>query len=223
MSDWPAFEDPALRERLTLDHDAFTGLVTAMAGSIGAREFTQAIYERALGYPWARPASSFLLDGEDATDLEPVSAGMSVADDVARLLGAGPRRFPLLAFGSNGAPATLALKFAHLAPEQRRLVVTAGDLHDFDVGAGAAATHYGALPGTIFPSPGTAVRASVLWVTSEQFAALCWTEISYRLGRLDRIRFEPDVGGAIGTVFGFASRWGAPHAVSRPAAAALRR
>src|SRR6185312_14624235 len=90
-------------------------------------------------------------------------------------------RYPLLGFGSNGSPETLMLKFAHLSEQDRHVLVVAGDLYDFDVGAAAAVTFYGSLPGTIFASPGTAVRASVLWVTAAQLVALTWTEITYRL------------------------------------------
>ena len=67
------------------------------------------------------------------------------------------------------------------------------------------------MPGTIFPSPGTVVRASVLWVTIEQLVALAWTEISYALGRLDGVRFVPDLNGVqeIDGLLAFVSRLGA--------------
>lgn len=209
MRDWPAITDQELRARLTLSDAAFRALVETMAGAIGPRAPTEAIFERALGYPWARPAQSFVLTGDHAQEL----ATLDESERAAVLAEFGPDarrpRYPLLAFGSNGAPATLTLKFGHLADEQRRVLVVAGDLHDFDVGAAAAPTHYGAFPATIFPSPGTAVRASVLWVTQVQFAALCWTEISYTLGRLDGVRFSPDDGAPIDRLLAFASRWGA--------------
>ena len=48
---------------------------------------------------------------------------------------------------------------------------------------------YGSMPATLFPSPGTAVGATVLWVTPTQFTQLAWSEITYRLGRL-RARFD---------------------------------
>ena len=72
-------------------------------------------------------------------------------------------------------------------------------------------TFYGALPATIFPSPGAAVRASVLWVSDVQLTALAWSEISYWLGRLEGVRFEPDAAHAPTTtgLLGFVSRWGA--------------
>jgi hypothetical protein len=204
---WPPIDVPELRARLALTDDAFVAMLARMTTQIGPREFTEELYAQALGYPWARPPRSFLLDGETVTLLDDLPDA-----DGRRLLGDARRdRWPLLAFGSNGGPERLALKFAHLAAEQHRLLVLAGDLHDFDVGASAHPTFYGAMPGTIFPSPGTRVRAAVLWVTTEQLVALTWTEVSYALGRLDGVRFVPDLAGApdVTGVFAFVSRLGA--------------
>lgn len=203
MDDWPPISPSELRARLALTDEEFTGFLGTLAASIGVREFTDDIYTRALGYPWARPASSYLLTGGTVKPLDDLPA--ETVDELMRA------RWPLLAFGSNGAPERLSLKFGHLETEQQQLLVTAGELHDFDVGASAHPSIYGALPGTIFPSPGTVVRASVLWVTTEQLTALTWTELSYALGRLDRIRFDPDGRdlAPIDSVFAFVSRLGA--------------
>ena len=175
-------------------------------GSVPRREFTEDLYRHALAYPWARPASSFLLRGEDALPLEEM-------DDAERErtleTATSDGRHPLLAFGSNGAPERLALKFTGLPDEERELLVLAGDLHDFDVGAAPMPTFYGSLPATIFPSPGAAVRASLLWVSDAQLTALAWSELSYFLGRLDGVTFVPDAGDPVEGVLGFVSRWGA--------------
>lgn len=207
MEAWPPIDPPELRARLALGDDEFFAMLAAMTTQIGPRELTDELYAHALGYPWARPPRSFLLDGETVQPLE----DLAEEEGVRRLRAARTGRWPLLAFGSNGAPERLALKLAHLPPEHRRLLVVAGDLHDFDVGASAHPTFYGAMPGTIFPCAGTVVRASVLWVTTEQLVALTWTEISYALGRLDGVRFTPDLPGAgdIARVYAFASRLGA--------------
>ena len=199
MTAWPPIDAPELLARLAADDAAFRQGMLDMARSIGPREFTEQLYEHALGYPWPRPLTSYLLDD---------GAVLDAGDD----LGAHTAdRFPLLAFGSNGAPDRLALKFAHLAPEQRRILVVAGDLHDFDVGVSALPAVYGAMPATIVPSPGTVIRASVLWATAAQVTALTWTELSYALGRLDGVRFDPDIAGApdAGSVLAYVSRWGA--------------
>ena len=199
MTAWPPIDAPELLARLAADDAAFRRGMLDMAASIGSREFTQELYEHALGYPWPRPLTSYLLDDGEVLD---------TGDDL-RAHTAG--RFPLLAFGSNGAPDRLALKFAHLDPEQRRILVVAGDLYDFDVGVSALPAIYGAMPATIVPSPGTVIRASVLWATAEQVTALTWTELSYALGRLDDVRFDPDIPGApsAGSVLAYVSRWGA--------------
>jgi len=204
---WPPIDAPELRARLALSDDDFVAMLATMTTQIGPRTFTEELHAHALGYPWARPPRSFLLDGEAVRLLDDLPA----AERDALLADARRDRWPLLAFGSNGAPERLALKFAHLPAEQHRVLVVAGDLHDFDVGFSAHPTFYGAMPGTIFPSPGTAVRASVLWVTTEQLLALTWTEISYALGRLDGVRFMPDLDGVaeLDGLLAFVSRLGA--------------
>jgi hypothetical protein len=50
------------------------------------------------------------------------------------------------------------------------------------------------MPATLFESPGTAVRAAVLWLTASQVTQLAWSEVPYRLGRLDTARFAVDDG-----------------------------
>ncbi len=196
-------DDPQLRARLSYSDEAFLSFITGLVQSFGPREFGDAVYERALSYPWSRPVSSYFLSGEH---VEPVEDATRAACERA-----SQDRHPLLAFGSNGAPGTLARKLAGLPEHEREMLVVAGDLHDFDVGAAPLPTYYGALPATIFPSPGTAVRASVLWVTAAQLTALAQTEFSYFLGRLDGVRFQPDLAAAepIDGVLGFVSRWGA--------------
>jgi hypothetical protein len=198
VSDWPAITEPELLRRLALPDAAFREQMRGFLEAVGEREFTEAAYATALGYPWPRPPSSFALDGEDVRHLEAWDGDASAG------------RRPLLAFGSNGSPETLTRKFAHLPQEHRGLPVLAGDLHDFDVAAAGHPTAYGSFPATLFVSPGTALRAAVLWVTPEQLTALTWTEVSYRLGRLDGVRFEPDVAGApdLDGVLAYASRWG---------------
>lgn len=196
---WPAIDEPELVRRLGLEHEPFVAMIKGFADQVGVRPFGDAAYERALGYPWARPSSSFLLDGDDVVPLE--AAPRAATDG----------RFALLAFGSNAAPETLARKFAHLPGPERRIAVEAGDLYDFDVAAAALPAAYGAFPATLVASTGTAVRAAVLWVTPTQLTTLAWTEVSYLLGRLEPVRFEPDVPGAArpNRVLAFVSRWGA--------------
>jgi hypothetical protein len=196
---WPPIDEPELRRRFGLDDAAFRATYCAFLRSVGPRRCTERDVRRALAYPWARPASSFRLAGDVAAPLEPAAARD----------GAG--RVPLLAIGSNGAPRTLARKLAHLPPPERSLAVGAGALHGFDVAATAFPTVYGSFAATLVPSPGTALRCALLWVTPAQLTALAWTETSYRLGRLAGVRFTPDLAGAPAPteLYAFVSRWGA--------------
>ncbi len=208
MTDWPPIDEPELVARLGLDEPAFRATIQGFIASVGPRPFDDAAYMLALGYPWPRPPRSFRLTGTEVVPLE----AFPEPEDAPR--------WPLLAFGSNGSPETLMRKFAHLPEPARSLPVVAGDLHDFDVVAAAHPTAYGSFPATLFPSPGAHLRAAVLWVTGAQLTALCWTEVSYLLGRLDGVCFVPDIPGAVpvASLLAFASRWGA-HAVDGEVAA----
>ena len=86
------------------------------------------------------------------------------------------------------------------------MLVVAGDLHDHDVGPAASVAIYGAMPATLIASPGTAVRAAVLFATDAQATQLTWSELTYAFGRL-AVRFEsPEVD--VTTVLAYASRFG---------------
>jgi hypothetical protein len=207
MDGWPPIADAELRARLELGDDAFAELLRSFTSAFGRRAFTEDLYGQALGYPWERPPRSYLLTGESVAPLHELPV-----QERRRLLDEAPHgRWPLLAYGANGAPRRLALKLAHLPAGQRRVIAMGGELHDFDVGVSAHPTLYGAMPATLVPSAGTAVRTAILWVTPEQLTALTWTEVSYALGRLDGIRFDPDCGEApvVTGVLAFASRLGA--------------
>ena len=66
------------------------------------------------------------------TDLKPEERKLAV-EALAR------ERHPIVAFGSNAAPVTLKRKFAHFSDEvDRTVLVLAGELHGFDVGAAAS-------------------------------------------------------------------------------------
>ncbi len=130
-------------------------------------------------------------------------------------------RLPALAIGSNAAPEVLERKFAHFAAAaDREVLALTGRLHDFDVGVAAQPTMYGSMPATPFPSPGTTVAATLLWVTPAQFTQLAWSEITYRLGQLGT-RFEIDESDtAFDEVLVFASRFGTFCPLGEPVALA---
>jgi hypothetical protein len=203
--------DPELAERLRLSDAEFEDYILSWIAQFGPREFTAGALEHALAYPWERPAHSYLLSDDAVAVIETLDASRREAVLDRFVAGRGnSERLPLLAIGSNGAPEVLRRKFAHFPDrEDRDVLVIAGRLHEFDVGAAAYIAVYGALPATLFPSPGTAVRAAILWLTERQFTQLVWTELSYSLGRLET-RFEADEPEFdIAEVVAFVSRFGA--------------
>lgn len=207
MREWPPIDEPELLDRLAMDGGRFEKFLRELAASVPARTFEPESLARAIGYPWARPPGSYrLADGEVEllADLDDEERERLVERFVA---GAG--RLPLLAIGSNAAPEALERKFAHFSEaEDRALLALTGRLHDFDVGVAPQPTIYGSMPATLFPSTGTEMRTTVLWVTPAQFTQLVWSELTYRLGRL-QTRFDADDGGtSFDEVLVFVSRFG---------------
>jgi hypothetical protein len=204
----PPLEEPELLERLAMDDAALYGLFEQLVAAMPARPYDAAAFERALTYPWERPEGSYLLHGDAA---EPLAAIEPAERErvVGLYTSSSSGRLPVLAIGSNASPETLAIKFGHFSDEEDRAVLAlTGRLHGHDVGPSAQTAFYGAMPATVFSSPGTAVCATVLWVTPTQFTQLTWSELSYDLGRL-HARFEMDDGDeAFEEVLVFVSRFG---------------
>jgi hypothetical protein len=217
---WPQIAEPELLERLALDEREFGDFIQGLIAQLPPRAYDEALFARAVRYPWARPEGSYRLAGGELELLGDMPA--EERDRIVRRLASGDGgRLSLLAFGANAAPETLERKFAHFsADEDREVLALTGRLHDFDVGASAQPALYGAMPATLFPSPRTAVRATILRVTPAQFTQLTWSELSYRLGRL-RTRFEFDEGNeSAEEVLAFVSRFGAFCVDGRPVALA---
>lgn len=195
--------DPALVERLSLAADDFDAMVDAFTATVPARAADDAFRERALTYPWSRPDGTYLLDGTTVV-------AAAALDRTARASLRGAPRVPVLAIGSNGAPSALIRKFSGLAGEDARILVETGEVVDLDIGAVAVPTLYGSFPATPIQSPGTHVRASLLWATRAQLEVLTWSEISYWLGRLTGHPFVPDDGERpVEGYFVYVARWGA--------------
>lgn len=220
MPEWPRISEPELLRRLSLDDARFAEFISGVIAQLPARECDDDAIARAIAYPWERPLGSYLLrDGElEAFAAMPADRRQAVLD---RLTDPGGGRLPALAIGSNAAPEALRRKFAHFAEaDDRTLLALTGRLHDFDIGVAAQPTMYGSLPATLFPSPGTAVRATILWVTPAQFTQLAWSEITYRLGSL-RTRFDVDeTATGFDEVLVFVSRFGAFSPDGEPVALA---
>jgi hypothetical protein len=220
VSDWPPIDEPELLERLALDDREFIEFMETLASRVPPRDYDEASFARAVSYPWMRPEGSYLLTDAQLDLLEDMTA--VDREGVINLYTAATSGCqPLLAIGSNGAPEALERKFAHFPDERDRTVLAlTGRLHDFDVGVAAQPTLYGSMPATLFPSPGTAVCATVLWVTPAQFTQLTWSELSYRLGKL-RTRFDVEESAtSFDEVLVFVSRFGAFCVDGQPAALA---
>ncbi|HEX7294079.1 MAG TPA: hypothetical protein VF259_06015, partial [Solirubrobacterales bacterium] len=131
---WPQITEPDLLERLGLDDRGFDEYLRALAAALPPRDYDAAVLERAIGYPWARPAGSYRLTGAGVAPLAELGAAEREAA-IAELGSEAAGRLPVLAIGSNAAPEALQRKFAHFTEEGDRTVLAlTGRLHDFDVG-----------------------------------------------------------------------------------------
>ena len=185
MQGWPPIRERELLERLALDDEQFAANFRTLSTVWGRREFRRAVLEWALAYPWERPAGSYILRGSEVQLLEDIEAAAR-ASTVAAFV---EDRHPLLAYGGNAAPRRLAVKFAHFPDEgDRAVLVLACELHSFDVGPAASLAPMGYMPATLFASRGTRVRAAIVWATAAQVTQLTWSEVPYRLVRLDDAR-----------------------------------
>lgn len=207
MRDWPPIAEPELIERLALDDEQFAAFLQNLTAAWPRREYDPAFFEHARGYPFERPPGSYVLRGDAVELLRDVAPEKRKATVAAFT----EDRYPILSFGANASPSRLSMKFGHFTDEaDREVLVLTGDLHDLDVGAVPSVSLAGYIPASLFASPGTAVRAAVIWVTSTQVTQLAWSEMTYRLGRLEEARFEVDeIDLEIDDIFAFISRLGA--------------
>ena len=159
--------------------------------------------ERAMGYPYAIPACSYVFD----------KAGWRPAE-IDGALTAG--RHPVLACGSNRAPDQLARKYfdfdAVTIPVQR------GWLRDFDVVYAAHITGYGSVSACPMPAPGVRVEVSVTWLSDDLMARMHETEgrgYSYDYAVLPGLDLALEGGGALNEVYAYIHRGGALNAGGR--------
>jgi hypothetical protein len=186
VSGWPEITEPLLRERQAMSDEEFFEFLAALLARVEPRELDDYHYEQAITYPWDRHVAD-------------------VAPDLARIDGA---RIPLLAYGANASLERLALKFAHLPEGHRTPLIRSAELTGFDVGATAQPPLFLTMPATLVPSPGTSVHVAVLFADPVQFTALWWTELSYRVGALDRVELRL-ADGTLDRALVFISRYGA--------------
>ena len=175
--------EPELLERLAMDDREFAEYVRRLAAGCRHATYEPRPWPGRSGTPGSGPAGSYRLTAAGAELLERMSPAER-DEAIAEYAAGAEERLPLLAIGSNCAPDVLRRKFAHFPePTDRSVLALTGRLNEFDVGFAAQPALYGSMPATLFPSPGTAVGATLLWVTPAQFTQLAWSELSYRLGQ----------------------------------------
>jgi hypothetical protein len=203
MTVWPPILDQNLAGRLAMEESDFAALAERLGARLGGRPIEDGDFERALGYPWERPVESFYMQDGAVQLLGP-------GDDLSQLELGSAERYPLIAFGSNGAPGVLSAKLSVLDEDQRDVLALTGELAGYDVVASAHVALYGAMPATIVPWAETRARAGLLMVTAEQFTALTRTEFNYAVARIDGGAFTADLDWlAPEAVFAYVSRNGA--------------
>jgi hypothetical protein len=190
---------------------------------------SERVLELAKAYPYAAPASSFVLIGDRVHELRrprtaPAEglAGVVALDpgggDERPLAELDPRlapeslkdRLPLLAYGANRSPEALARKRALPGfPADEPIVGVRARLHGLDVVYSAHLTRYGAVAATLQRSPGASVDLIVLLVTGAQLEAITATEDrNYTLEALWALELELEVGGSADRVLTYVSRHG---------------
>jgi hypothetical protein len=149
-------------------------------------------FERALGYPYAVPERSFALAGGRVLDAAEVEVDLAA-------------RNPVLAYGSNAAPAVLARK---LATSAETAPVLKAALRGFDVVYSAHISPYGAIPATLAASAGTETTAFVAYLSEQQLELLSGTEPNYDLIPLESGACEQEDGTPASSISAYMSRHG---------------
>lgn len=168
---------------------------------------------RALGYPYPAPMADCIWVDGAAIPLD--RRAPDAVQKALAAVGADPaaRRTPILAIGSNRAPAQLARKFADF-PKPCAIVVAKARLQDFDVVYGAGIAGYGAIGGaTLAPCPGVEVEVWATWLDDAQLRRMHETEgLSagvYALLELQGIELAFASGDAWGSAMAYVQRRGA--------------
>lgn len=152
------------------------------------------VAERALGYPYPRPASSFVWHaGAVHTIPDAAWRGVSAAGDLPvacdrakaalrRVAEAGAA--PVLAIGSNAGPAQITRKYdkeINPAFADAAIPVIRAMLLDHDVTYAALISSYGSATATLTHTPGTAVEIYITYLTADLLERMHETEAAYDL------------------------------------------
>jgi len=121
-------------------------------------------------------------------------------------------RHPVVAFGSNSAPAQLLDKFAGLEGSGRVIPVLRGSIQGFTLGHSAHVSPPGYVPFVLVDGgDGSVLPVSVLWLDSHQLAVMNQTEPNYRLVAVpaDRYPLTLDSGHQESNYLAYKGKWGA--------------
>lgn len=165
--------------------------------------------DRALAYPFSIERSSYLfVSGENP---------LTISDYTASLF---HRRVPVLAYASNQSARQLWTKFRDFN-EDVVIPVLKGRLHDFDVVYAAASSQYGCVPATLFPSLGTVVDVSIIWLTDPQLERMHLSEMRgqfYDFVHFTDIRLSVEGLDDISEIWGYTHRNGCLRGAREPIA-----
>jgi hypothetical protein len=138
-------------------------------------------------------------------------------DDALAAIGAAAMaaRRPVIAFGSNAAPAQLLDKFSVL-PAQRRVVpVMRASITGLSLSHSAHVSPPGYIPyvlverAALVDGAAAVLMADLLWLDQGQLRVLNPTEPNYRLAALDRYPLAVDSGQVIASYLAYQGKWGA--------------
>ncbi len=154
---------------------------------------------RALEYPYAIPAESYVVeDGH----VRPFAASDAPAHRAGRT--------GVLAVGSNQSPEQIARKYT--GPGWGPVPCEKCRLTGFDTVFSAHITAYGSVAATLHPSPGTVVDLVVNWLDERQLERMHETELpneNYSFAVLDGIELTTELGHRLDSVHFYAGRRGA--------------
>jgi hypothetical protein len=121
-------------------------------------------------------------------------------------------RYPVLAFGSNAAPAQLQDKFASIDARERVIPVTRGSVRGFGLSHSAHISNPGYVPYVVVDNGhAAALGVFVLWLDESQLHVMNQTEPNYRLYRApgDRYPLTLESGERIAAYSLYRGNWGA--------------
>lgn len=154
---------------------------------------------RAYGYPYVIPDTSYLVENQRWTTLDPADA------DTHRI-----NRTPVLAVGSNQSPEQIMRKFQ--GPDWAPIACEKCVLRDFDTVFSAHITSYGSIAATLHPAAGATVNLFVNWLDDAQLDAMHPTELghdNYIFARLTNIDLNIEHGPTLSEVYFYRGNIGA--------------